>query len=122
MDRQLRTILDELEWAVGLAGRELAAAEQHECAVGLALAAAYAEERAATSRRAALSAASAEAALTAEAAARRLDDAWSALAATGRELGRLRGPGRSLTAPDATEGERVGHRAGEMVLVEATRR
>ena len=118
----MSTILDELEWAVERAGRERAAAEQHERAASLALEAAQAEEQAAMSRRAELTAALAEAAVTAKAAASRLDDAWSALAATGRELGRLRGPGKSLTAPDATEDERVGHRAGEMVLVEATRR
>jgi len=92
---QLReTILDELEWAIELAGRERAAAEQHECAAGLALETARAEERAAVRRRAELSATLAEAAVTAKAAAGRLGDALSALAATARELGRVRRHGR----------------------------
>jgi hypothetical protein len=55
---------------------------------------ARAEEQAAARRRAELSAALAEAAITAEAAASRLGDAWSALAATARELGRIRRCGR----------------------------
>ncbi len=94
MDGHLSTILDELEWAVELADRERAAAEQRERTAGLALETARAEEQAAVRRRAELSAALAEAAVTAEAAARRLGDAWSALAATARELGRIRRCGR----------------------------
>ena len=92
---QLRvTILDELEWAVEVAGRERAAAEQYERAAGLALETARAEERAAVRRRAELSAALAEAAVMAKAAAGRLGDAWSALAATAQELGHVRRHGR----------------------------
>ena len=94
MDGHLSTILDELEWAVGLADRERAAAEQRGRTAGLALETARAEERATLRRQAELSAALAEAAVTAEAAARRLGDAWSALAATARELGRVRHHGR----------------------------
>src|SRR5687768_5671974 len=94
MGRHVSTILDELEWAVERADRERAAAEQHERAASLALETARAEEQAAVRRRAELSAALAEAAVRAKAAASRLGDAWSALAATARELGRIRRCGR----------------------------
>jgi hypothetical protein len=118
MDGQLRTILDELEWAVERADRERAAVEQHERAANLALETARAEERAAVRRRAELSAALAEAAVTAEAAASRLGDAWSALAATTRKLGSIRHRG-SLAGYDAAEGERIGKQLEEMIVVAA---
>ena len=94
VDGHVSTILDELEWAVERADRERAAAEQHERVASLALEAARAEEQAVACRRAELTAALADAAVTAKAAVSRLGDAWSALASTARELGRLRGHGR----------------------------
>ena len=72
VDGHVSTNLDELEWAVERADRE----------------------RAVVCRRAELTIALAEAAVTAKAAVSRLGDAWSDLASTARELGRVRGHGR----------------------------